>query len=156
MLDKCKDERGYLLIESLLGLILLSVIAMSLITVLPTLMDASARLDKEQAIYHRLFELHDREIEGPQRITEPYEFHAFRRRNGWCAIYVWRDTICYTLILFQKNNLNVSVFVDNDFVDNRAPNLTFFGFGCHVINIFKTLVHNVIDCNRMNFSWTLF
>lgn len=95
---KINNERGYLLIESLLGLILLSIIALSLITALPILLDANARLDKEQAIYHRLFELHDREIEGSHVITEPYEFQVFRWHDEWCATYVWRDgsekTIC--------------------------------------------------------------
>lgn len=97
--DKIKDEHGYLLVESLLGLILLSMMALSLITALPILLDASARLDKEQAIYQRLYELHHREIEGLHVITEPYEFHAFRRHDRWCATYVWGDdgserTIC--------------------------------------------------------------
>jgi len=96
--EQIKDERGYLLIESLVSLILLSVIAMSLITALPILLDASARLDKEQAIYHRLFEWHDRGVDGSFSMTEPYEFNAFRRRDTWCATYVWRDgnerTIC--------------------------------------------------------------
>lgn len=96
---KIKDERGYLLIESLLGLILLSIIALSLITALPILLDANARLDKEQAIYHRLFELHDREIEGSHVITEPYEFQVFRRHDEWCAIYVWSDGIEKTICL---------------------------------------------------------
>ena len=90
-LDRIKDERGYLLIESLIGLILLSVITMSLITVLPILLDASARLDKEQAIYHHLFESHDKGIHRPHTITEPYEFDVFRRGDEWCATYVWRD-----------------------------------------------------------------
>lgn len=98
MLDKVKDEQGYLLIESLLGLILLSIVAMALITVLPILMDASARLDKEQVIYHRLFEFHVREMEGHHSVTEPYEFNVFKQGDEWCASYVWRDdrerTIC--------------------------------------------------------------
>ena len=85
------DEKGYLLIESLLGLVLLGVIAISLITTLPILLDASARLDKEQAIYHRLFEMHDQEVQGSLTITDPYEFTMFRRGEQWCAIYVWRD-----------------------------------------------------------------
>lgn len=85
MLDRCKDEQGYLLIESLLGLILLSMVVLSLMTVLPILMDTSARLDKEQAIYHQLFQL---QIQG---MSEPDEFDVFKRGDEWCAIYVWRD-----------------------------------------------------------------
>lgn len=99
-LDSYKNEYGYLLIESLLSLILLSMITLSLITVLPILADASARLDKEQAIYHRLFELYIQETKEPHRVTEPYEFDVFRRGDKWCASYVWGDggrnekTIC--------------------------------------------------------------
>lgn len=97
--NKIKDERGYLLIESLLGLILLSIMALSLITTLPILLEASARLDKEQAIYHRLFELHDQEIQGSHVITESDDFRVFRQHDEWCATYVWRDGIEKTICL---------------------------------------------------------
>jgi len=87
MLDKHKGEQGYLLIESLLSLILLGMIALSLITVLPVLLDASTRLDKEQAIYHGLFELHDHGYMNP--IFD--EFDVFKHGDEWCVRYTWRD-----------------------------------------------------------------
>ena len=100
MLGKSKrgNEQGYALLESLIGLMLLSIISLSLIVVLPILLEEHARLDKEQAIYHKLFELHVRGVENNITVTEPFEFEAFRRGYEWCATYVWRDgnerTIC--------------------------------------------------------------
>ena len=93
MLDRKREsnERGYVLFESLIGLMLLSIVSMSLIVVLPILLEEHVRLDKEQAIYHQLFELHGREIKEGISMTEPIEFEAFRQGDEWCAIYVWRD-----------------------------------------------------------------
>jgi len=83
MLGKNK-EHGYALLESLVGLMLLSIVSLSLIVALPILLDENARLDHEQAIYHKLFELHRREIENDVVITD--EFEAFRRGYEWCAV----------------------------------------------------------------------
>jgi len=95
MLDK---EEGYALLESLIGLKLLSVVSLSLVIVLPILLNEHTRLDHEQAIYHQLAEFHGRGLEGSLSITEPIQFEAFRRGHQWCATYVWRDgnarTIC--------------------------------------------------------------
>ena len=99
MLDENgSNEKGYALLESLVGIVLLSIVSLSLIVALPILLDEHARLDHEQAIYHQLFELHRREVENNVIVTEPIEFEAFRRGDKWCATYVWRDgnvrTIC--------------------------------------------------------------
>jgi len=95
MLDK---ENGYALFESLIGLMLLSVVSLSLVVALPILLDEHARLDHEQAIYHQLLEFHGRRLENNLTITEPIEFDAFRDGYQWCATYIWRDgnerTIC--------------------------------------------------------------
>lgn len=88
---KSMNEQGYALLESLIGLMLLSIISLSLIVALPILLEEHARLDKEQAIYHQLFELHDRENGNRIIVTGPFEFEAFRRGHEWCATYVWRD-----------------------------------------------------------------
>lgn len=100
MLDRNKrlDEQGYALFESLIGLMLLSIISLSLVVALPILLEEYARLDKEQVIYHQLFELHSREHGNKVVVTEPFEFEAIKRGYHWCATYVWRDgnerTIC--------------------------------------------------------------
>ena len=98
MCGKGKAEKGYVLLESLVGLVLLSVIALSLVTALPLLLDASARLDVEQSIYHRLAEIHIQELNGEALALETDGFRAVRIRDRWCAVYVWRDederTIC--------------------------------------------------------------
>lgn len=95
MLDK---EKGYALLESLIGLMLLSIVSLSLIVALPILLNEHARLDHEQAIYHQLMAFHGRELENNLVISDPIEFEAFRQAHKWCAIYRWRDgnerTIC--------------------------------------------------------------
>ena len=85
------NEQGYVLIESLIGLMLLSVVSVSLVIALPILLEEHARLDKEQAIYHQLYELHNQEVRDRVTVAEPVEFEAFRRGGEWCAVYVWRD-----------------------------------------------------------------
>ena len=96
--NRRRNERGYALLESLVGLMLLSIVSMSLIVVLPILLEEHARLDTEQAIYHKLLELHATETRNNVFVTEPFSFEAFRHGYEWCAIYRWRDgnekTIC--------------------------------------------------------------
>jgi len=96
--NKKDNEQGYALLESLIGLTLLSVVSLSLVVALPILLEEHARLDKEQAIFHKLVEFHGRGVENNIIVTEPFEFEVFRRRYEWCATYVWRDgnerTIC--------------------------------------------------------------
>jgi len=98
MLDEWRNEKGYALLESLIGLMLLGIVSLSLIVALPILLDEHARLDHEQAIYLQLFELHGRESRNNIIVTEPFEFEAFRGEFEWCATYIWRDgnerTIC--------------------------------------------------------------
>jgi len=95
MLD---NEKGYALLESLIGLMLLSVVSLSLVVALPILLNEHARLDYEQAIFHQLVEFHGRGLENNMIITDPLEFEAFKHDDQWCATYVWRDghvrTIC--------------------------------------------------------------
>jgi len=86
------DERGYALLESLIGLMLLGVVSLSLIVALPILLEEHARLDQEQAIYHQLLELHGRETRNNVIVTEPVEFEAFRRGYEWCAVLEVRDS----------------------------------------------------------------
>ncbi|MCL1989337.1 MAG: hypothetical protein FWG67_00445 [Defluviitaleaceae bacterium] len=92
------NERGYVLLESLMGLMLLSVVSFSLVVALPILLEESIRLDKEQAIYHQLLELHGSGIDSQMMIMDPIAFEAFRQGHQWCATYIWRDgharTIC--------------------------------------------------------------
>ena len=80
------NERGYALLESLIGLMLLGVVSLSLIVALPILLEEHMRLDFEQGIYHQLVELHGRETRNNVIITEPVEFEAFRRGYEWCAV----------------------------------------------------------------------
>jgi len=77
-----KNEKGYALFESLIGLALLSIVSLSLVVALPILLEEQARLDQEQAIYHQLFEFHN---------GGSGEINAFRRGHKWCTITVGRD-----------------------------------------------------------------
>ena len=99
MFGKENGEQGYALLENLIGLMLLSIVSLSLMAALPILLDEHARLDHEQAIVHKLFELHSRGIENDTVDTdESWEFEVFRRGYKLCATYVWREgrprTIC--------------------------------------------------------------
>jgi len=99
MFGKKSSEQGYALLESLLGLMLLGIVSLSLMVALPILIDEHARLDHEQAIFHKLFEFHSRGLESDIVVAgETLEFEAFRRGYKWCATYVWRDgnerTVC--------------------------------------------------------------
>lgn len=98
MLDK-KNEQGYALLESLIGLMLLSIVSISLVVALPILLEESARLDKEQAIFYHLIEFHDRKIENNVTITAPVEFEAVKKGHQWCAFYRWRDGLERTICL---------------------------------------------------------
>ena len=99
MLGKESNEQGYALLESLIGLMLLGIVSLSLVVALPILLEESARLDKEQQIYHQLFEFHHRTLENRIVVAEPVEFVAFRRGHEWCATYVWRDGLEKTICL---------------------------------------------------------
>ena len=81
-----KNEKGYALFESLIGLALLSVVSLSLVIALPILLEEQARLDQEQAIYHQLFELHSQSHGG-----STIEIDAFRRGHEWCTIGIGRE-----------------------------------------------------------------
>lgn len=82
MLEIRKNENGYALLESLIGLALLSIVSLSLIVTLPILLEGKVNLDEEQAIYHQLFELHNGGLP---------DINAFRRGHKWCTIYVRSD-----------------------------------------------------------------
>jgi len=88
---KVCSEQGYALLESLIGLMLLSIVSLSLIVALPILLEEHARIDREQAILHQLAELHGRGLGNRIIVTESFEFEAFRRGHEWCGRYVWRD-----------------------------------------------------------------
>ena len=80
-------NKGYALFESLIGLILLSIVSLSLVVALPILLEKHAQLDREQAILHRLVELHERGGGNNIVVAEPFRFEAFRRGDQWCATY---------------------------------------------------------------------
>ena len=85
-----RNEKGYALFESLIGLTLLALVALSLIVTLPVLLEEKSYLDKEQAIYHQLFELH----QGGN-----VEIDAFRRDYKWCTTYTRRDGVEHEICL---------------------------------------------------------
>lgn len=76
------NEKGYALFESLIALALLSIVSLSLVIVLPTLLDEISFLDTQQAIYHQLFELHQGRDAGIDVFSRGYE---------WCTVYERRD-----------------------------------------------------------------
>lgn len=85
-----KNDKGYLLLEALVGLALLSIITTSLLITLPLLIEVDYHLDKRQFIYQRLFELHDRQEMMEFSMEVPFAFEVFRQEERWCAIYLFR------------------------------------------------------------------
>lgn len=80
------NEKGYALLESLIALLLLSIVSVTLVGVLPFLIDSRARMDSEQAVYHLLHEMHIREGVGGV-----FEEGVFRDGDEICKIHIWRD-----------------------------------------------------------------
>jgi len=85
--SKKNNEAGYALIESLIGLVLLSMVVLSLIVVLPILLNERNRLDKEQMIYHRLFELHIQNVTTDRFYDNVTGIEFFKQGSEWCATY---------------------------------------------------------------------
>ena len=107
--DDKQSEKGFVLMESLVGLVLLGIVAISMVQVLPILLEADMRLDKEQYIYNRLFEFQDNRLldggffetsaegSGVLAIREglvrggSFEYRILLHGDELCARYRWRS-----------------------------------------------------------------
>ena len=79
------NQKGYILIECLIGIILLTTVGISLIQTLPKLLSFEQQLHVEQTIYNKLFELkdqtlfYDRRFEFPLTFYEPIHYQVFEK-----------------------------------------------------------------------------
>lgn len=98
------NQQGYILIECLVGLVILSTITLSLVHTLPIIIESQKQLDVEQTIYNKLYELHDQRQFYSQpflddvRFTTPVSYTVKQQEHQLCATYTWRQrhekTIC--------------------------------------------------------------
>ena len=97
------NQKGYILIECLIGIILLAAVGISLIQTLPKLLSFEQQLHVEQTIYNKLFELkdqtlfYDRRFEFPLTFYEPIHYQVFEKDHQLCATYQRGDTSVQTL-----------------------------------------------------------
>jgi len=91
------NQNGYILLESLVGLMILSVVTLSLIQVFPILFEAKETLEIERSIYNTLYEIRDQQLFYGQIYSEPIHFlHPIPytispNELPLCATYTWRN-----------------------------------------------------------------
>lgn len=73
-----KNEKGYVLLESLIGLMLLSILSATFLQTAPLLLEAKMQLDHQQGAYNQLFQIRTQNISRGIFATE-------------CLIYEWRS-----------------------------------------------------------------
>gem|GEM_PF-1607588 len=91
------NQQGYILLESLVGLTILSVVTLSLIQVLPLLIETKETLEIERTIYNTLYEISDQQkFYGriyPDRVSFSYPISYTITPNEFpiCATFIWRN-----------------------------------------------------------------
>lgn len=99
------NQRGYILTECLVGVILLTTIGISLVQNLPKLLTVEQQLYVEQSIYHKLYELKDQTLfydtnfEFPLTFDQPVSYEVVVKDHQLCAIYKRGDGYVQTLCL---------------------------------------------------------
>ena len=99
------NQRGYILTECLVGVILLTTIGISLVQNLPKLLTLEQQLYVEQSIYHKLYELkdqtlfYDNHFEFPLTFDQPVSYEVVVKDHQLCAIYKRGDGYVQTLCL---------------------------------------------------------
>ena len=84
------NQKGYILIECLIGIILLTTVGISLIQTLPKLLSFEQQLYVEQTIYNKRFEF-------PLTFYEPIHYQVFEKNHQLCATYQRGDSSVQTL-----------------------------------------------------------
>ena len=98
-------QKGYVLIECLIGLVVLSTVGISLTHSLPKLLNQQQHLETQQTIYYKLYELNDRlhfepdTLSLPLHLTTPIPYTISQSEAQLCATYQWRDVGEQTLCL---------------------------------------------------------
>lgn len=97
------NQKGYVLTECLIGLIILTTVGVTLAQTLPTLLHLQHQLETEQSIYHKLYELKDQTLfyqmnnHFPLEFNTPVYFKVTQNNHQLCATYTRGDSIEQTL-----------------------------------------------------------
>lgn len=102
---KLISQQGYILTECLVGLIILSIVGITLVSSLPILLQLQQQLEIEQAIYYKLYELKDQSLfyqttyDFPLQFMNPISYTVIQKDAQLCATYKRGDstdkTICF-------------------------------------------------------------
>lgn len=99
------NQKGYILTECLVGVILLTTIGISLVQTLPKLLTLEQQLYFEQSIYNKLYELKDQSLFYGKSFEFPLTFHQLvsyevvAKDHKLCAIYKRGDGSVQTICL---------------------------------------------------------
>ena len=92
------NQKGYILIECLISLMILSTVCLSLIYTIPNLLLMEKQLETEQLIYQKLYEIKDQSLfyetnfETPMHFNHPISYIVTKQDEKWCATYKRGDT----------------------------------------------------------------
>lgn len=87
------NQKGYILTECLISLMMLSTTCLCLVYTLPNLLTLEKQLEIEQAIYQKLYELKDQSLfyetnfEIPIHFNHPICYTVTKQGEKWCATY---------------------------------------------------------------------
>ena len=90
------NEKGYILLECLISLFILSTLVLTLIQTLPLLIDAKHRIETEKIIYNTLYLIYDQQTfydkiyPDSLHYTTPVPYTIKPNELPLCAIYSWR------------------------------------------------------------------
>jgi len=98
------NQRGYILLESLIGLLILSSVILTLIQLIPMMVEVRVTLDIERTIYNTLYEIYDQQkfysktYPNVLIFSLPIPYTVISYEDSLCATYIGRDqnekTIC--------------------------------------------------------------
>ncbi|MBQ1787123.1 MAG: type II secretion system protein [Turicibacter sp.] len=92
------NQKGYILIECLISLMILSTVCLCLVYTIPNLLVIEKQLATEQLIYQKLYEIKDQSLfyetdfETPIHFNNPISYIVTKQGEKWCATYKRGDT----------------------------------------------------------------
>ena len=92
------NQKGYILTECLISLMILSTVCLCLVYTLPNLLVIEKQLEIDQVIYQKLYEIKDQSLfyetnfEIPIHFNDPISYTVTKQGGKWCATYNRGDT----------------------------------------------------------------
>lgn len=87
------NQKGFILFECLISLLILSVITSTLVQTLPTLLNSKVTLEHEQTIFNELYRVKDQvlfhglSIDSDRFYTHPIPYRIVPSQQQLCAVY---------------------------------------------------------------------